>query len=241
MVHLLIEDGFEVISDSFIIEPVSAKMGEVIEVNFLGRNTDWQAGITWPNFGDGIQVLEFTVLSNTLAESFISIDATASPGLKNVTVDSGGQDYVTLYDGFKVDRVGLGASFDPSSAKQGETIEFTVRARGTDFTGSQPVISFFDRFGENPDIVVNDVTVLDSENLYGRMTLSNAASLGERDVQITTSNDSVQILMHSKFWVVTGIFQKLLSHWPLTWCVSWIPQLVKRQNRLLRLLCSLFL
>ena len=189
----LIEDGFEVISDSFIIEPISGKMGEVIEVNFLGRNTDWQAGITWPNFGDGIQVLEFTVLSNTLAEALISIDATASPGLKNVTVDSGGQDYVTLYDGFKVDRVGLGALFEPSAAKQGETIEFTVRARGTDFTGSQPVISFFDRFGENPDIVVNDVTVLDSENLYGRMTLSNAASLGERDVQITTSNDSVRI------------------------------------------------
>ena len=49
-------------------------------------------------------------------------------------------------DGFKVDRVGLVASFEPTEAEQGETVEFTVRARGTDFLTSAPEIIFFDRF-----------------------------------------------------------------------------------------------
>ena len=79
---------------------------------------------------------------------------------------------MTLYDGFKVDRVGLKLLLILlQQSKEKQAIHSTSTWDG--FTGSQPMISFFDRFGENPDIVVNDVTVLDSENLYGRMTLSN--------------------------------------------------------------------
>jgi hypothetical protein len=185
--------SFEVTSDSFIIEPNNGKMGEVVEVGILGANTNWQSGVTWPNFGDGIEVLEFDVLSDTLAEALISISPEAAAGWRSITIDSGGDDFTVLYDGFKVDRVGLVASFEPIEAQQGETVEFTVRARGTDFISSLPELTFFDRFGENPDIIIDEVTVLDAQNLYGRMTLSNAAALGSRDVQIETNGDSVRI------------------------------------------------
>ena len=188
-----IPQSFEVVAESFIVDPTDGKMGEIIEVGLLGSNTNWVSGVTWPNFGEGIEVLEFTVFSETLAQALISIDANTSPGWRNITVDSGGTDYTVLYQGFKVDRVGLGAVFDPVTAEQGRTVEFTVRARGTDFTASTPRLSFYDRFGENPDIVVEDVTVLDAENLYGRMTLSNAAALGMRDVMIDMTDDSVRI------------------------------------------------
>ena len=153
----------------------------------------FEPGRTWPNFGDGIEVLEFTVLSDTLAEATISVAPDASPGWRNVTIDSGDGNYGVLYDGFKVDRVGLAASFDPVIAEQGKMVEFTIRAKGTDFLSSNPRIIFFDRFGENPDIVINDMTVLDAENLYGRMTLSNAAALGNRDVVIETISESVRV------------------------------------------------
>lgn len=188
-----IQDSFEVVSDSFIIEPASGKMGEIIEVGILGSNTSWQSGVTWPNFGDGIEVLDFEVLSDTLAEATISVGTDAAAGWRNVTLDSGGDEFTVLYDGFKVDRVGLVATFEPAEAEQGDTVEFTIRARGTDFISSAPELAFFDRFGENPDILVEEVTVLDAENLYGRMTLSNAAALGERSVQISTQNDSVRV------------------------------------------------
>jgi len=187
------EDSFSIVSESFIIDPPNGKMGELIEVGILGKNTVFEPGRTWPNFGNDIEVLDFTVLSDTLAEARISIAPDAAPGWRNVTVDSGDGNYSVLYDGFKIDRVSLAASFDPLEAEQGKQVEFTIRARGTDFLSSNPRIIFFDRFGENPDIVINDITVLDAENLYGRMTLSNAAALGNRDVVIETISESVRV------------------------------------------------
>ena len=185
--------AFTVIDQSFVLDPDSAMMGETVDVALVGRNTSWAGGVTWPNFGDDITVQEFTVLSETLAEARVAIDTDAIPGWRNVVMDNGGGDLVTLYDGFKVDRVALAAEFDPTEAEQGDTVEFTVRARGTDFTAGTPDLTFFDRFGENPDIVVDSITVLDAENLYGKMTLSNAATLGMRDVLIETSGEGVSI------------------------------------------------
>jgi hypothetical protein len=197
-----VDNSFEVVSQSFILEPDNGKIGECIEIGILGNNTEWQGGLTWPHFGDGIEVIDFEVYTNTLAEASISINAVSSPGWRNVTVDSGGGDYTVVYDAFKVDRVGLAASWEPVLAAQGRTIEFTVRARNTDFLSSVPDIQFFDRFGENPDIVIRNMVVLDAENLYGRMQLSNAAALGARDVIIDTVNDSVRI---ENAFEVTGL------------------------------------
>ena len=43
----VLEQSFSVVSDSLIIEPNSAKMGEVVEIGILGTNTDWQSGVSW--------------------------------------------------------------------------------------------------------------------------------------------------------------------------------------------------
>ena len=85
--------SFEVIAESFIIDPNVGKMGEVLDVGVLGANTVWESGRTWPNFGDGIEVLDFTVLTETLAQASISVSTDASPGWRNVTMDSGGGEY----------------------------------------------------------------------------------------------------------------------------------------------------
>ena len=159
-----VSDSFEVVAQSFILEPDNGKIGECIEVGILGNNTEWRGGLTWPHFGDGIEVLDFEVYTNTLAEASISIGSISQPGWRNVVVDSGNGDYTVVYDAFKVDRVGLAASWVPLEAAQGRTVEFTVRARNTDFVSSTPEIRFFDRFGENPDIVIQNMVVLDAEN-----------------------------------------------------------------------------
>jgi hypothetical protein len=194
--------SFEVISESFEISPARARIGETVAVDMVGHNTQWEGGVTWPSFGDGVTVQDFTILSETLAEATLSVDTATAPGWRNVVMDNGGGDLVTLYDGFQVDRVALAATFDPVIAEQGETVEFTIKARGTDFLSSTPQITFFDRFGENPDIVVDTVTVLDAENLYGQMTLSNAAALGDRDVLLATPGEGV--LIPDAFEVVSG-------------------------------------
>jgi hypothetical protein len=197
-----LEDSFEVIDQSFSISPDTAKMGETIDVDILGANTEWTGGVTWPYFGDDITVVDFSVLSPTLATATVSVSADAVPGARNVTMDNGGGDLVVLYDGFHVDRVALAAAFDPSEAEQGETVDFTITARDTNFLADTPDLAFFDTWGENPDIVVDSITVLDAQNLYGRMTLSNAASLGMRDVLLTTDGEGV--LIEDAFEVVSG-------------------------------------
>lgn len=197
-------DGFDVIAESFSIDPGSARIGESVEVTFLGKNTDWTSGVTWPTFGDDIEVYSFTVLSETLAQAELVVGTDALPGLRNVTMTEGASS-LTLYDGFRVDRVGLAATFDPSEAEQGDTVEFTVVGRDTNFDATTE-IGFYDAYGVNPDIVVDSITVLDAENLYGRMTLSNAASLGSRDVLITSSGAGGDegVLIPDAFEVVGG-------------------------------------
>jgi hypothetical protein len=195
-------DSFEVIDQSFSVNPDTAKMGETVDVDMLGVNTEWTGGVTWPYFGDDIDIVDFSVLSPTLATATVSVSGDAVPGRRNITMDNGGGDLVVLYDGFNVDRVALAAAFDPSEAEQGETVEFTITARDTNFLADTPDIEFFDLWGENPDIVIDSLTVLDAQNLYGRMTLSNAASLGMRDVLLTTDGEGV--LIEDAFEVVTG-------------------------------------
>ena len=51
-------------------------------------------------------------------------------------------------------------------------------------------------------LIVDTITVLDSENLYGQMTLSNAAALGMRDVLISTGDEGVYLT--DAFEVVGG-------------------------------------
>lgn len=197
-------DGFDVIAESFTIDPDSARIGESVEVTFLGKNTAWTSGVSFPTFGDNIEVYSFTVLSETLAQAELVGDSDALPGLRNVSMTEGA-DALTLYDGFRVDRVGLAATFDPVEAEQGDTVEFTVVGRDTNFDATTE-LTFYDAYGENPDIVVDSVTVLDAENLYGRMTLSNAASLGPRDVLLTTSGDPTDegVLIPDAFEVIGG-------------------------------------
>ena len=197
-----VPDGFDVIAESFEVLPPQARMGETLVVDLKGSNTAWESGVTWPDFGDGIEVEEFTVLTGSLAQARVSIDVDTVPGPRNVVVDNGAGARVVDYDGFLVDRVALAATFEPTLAEQGDTVEFTIRSRGTDFLSGTPRLSFIDRFGTNPDIIIDSVTVLDAENLYGRMTLSNAAALGMREVQITIGDEGVAI--PDAFEVVAG-------------------------------------
>ena len=74
------------------------------------------------------------------------------------------------------------ATFDPEVAEHCWLyVEFTIRQDA--FQEDRRLQStFVDRYGDNPDIVVDSLVWLDAENIYGQMTLSNAAALGMREV-----------------------------------------------------------
>lgn len=186
-----LDDALTITDDSFSIAPTRAKIGESVRVEFIGQNTAWTSGTTWASFGDEVDVTSVEVLSDTYLVADVTVRPDAIPGARDVSVEVG-PEVTTLYGAFQVDRVGLGAVWDPKEVDQGETLTFTVYGQGTHFDEDSE-ISFFSDGDENGDIVVNSITVLDAENLYGSMTVSNAAELGYRDVRITTDDEGVFI------------------------------------------------
>lgn len=186
-----IASALTVVDESFTLAPSRGKIGESVEVEFVGQNTAWTSGATWAEFGDGIDVQDVTVYSDTYLVATINIAPDAIPGLRDVIVEDG-SDVVTAYNAFEVDRVGIGATWDPASMKQGETVSFTVHGVGTHFDNSSAV-TFFSGGYENGDVVVDSLTVLDAQNLYGEMTASNAAEIGYRDVRIETDGEGVYL------------------------------------------------
>ncbi|MFT7517910.1 MAG: hypothetical protein ACI9MC_000034 [Kiritimatiellia bacterium] len=193
-----LSDAFTVIAESIsAVEPTNGKMGEVLQVAIVGDGTKWESGYTWAGFGPGIDVLNFDVLSKSLATAQISIRPDARPGPRDVTVENGPQ-VVALYDGFMVDRAVITCEFVPGRGFQGDTIDFTITCLDTNWTPGTR-IEFWDDGGKNPDIVISELQIIDAENMYGRMRLSNAAVIGSRDVYMT--NDDEAILLPDAFEV----------------------------------------
>lgn len=195
-----ITDGFTVIEQSFSVEPDVGMLGETVDVDFTGKNTSWEGGVTWPSFGDGIEIVDFTVITDKLATASILVDADTYAGPRDVLVESGSE-VVVLYDGFQVDRVGLAASWDPAVIAQGETVEFEIDARGTNFDEETEIFVLEDG-EETNDYAVDRLEIVDATHLYGELTLSNAAEIGFRDVLVSSSSEGVVI--PDAFEVVEG-------------------------------------
>ena len=186
-----IGEALTIVDDSFTITPDRARIGELVQVEIVGLNTEWAPGSTWANFGDDIEVTNVDVLSETYAIATLSVSREAVPGFRNVSLVVG-PDVTTLYDGFQVDRVSLSATFDPIEVTQGETVEFSITGAGTHFTDRSD-ISFWMGGLEKGDVVVDSITVIDSEHMWGQMTVSNAAELDYRDVMVETADEGVFI------------------------------------------------
>ena len=187
-------EAFRVIDESIFVDPGIGKMGEIVDVAIVGTGTTWEEGYTWAGFGDGIDVVDFTVLSEKLAAATISIRSDAQPGPRNVSVESGSH-VVTKYDGFMVDRAVITAFFDPKKAYQGDLVDFTITGLDTNWTDGQMLVQFWDDGGNTNDIQIQQLTVIDSENMYGRMRLSNAATIGMRDVYISRLDIDESVLV----------------------------------------------
>jgi hypothetical protein len=186
-----IGDALTIVNDSFSLYPTRAKIGESVEVEFIGQNTAWTPGATWAGFGDGIDVTAVDVLSETYMLANVTVSPDAVPGLRDVFVEEG-PELTTQYNAFQVDRVGISALFDPPEVTQGETVSFSIVGKDTQFTGDSE-IHFYQSGDEKEDIVIDRMSADDAEHISGRLTVSNAAELGTRDVLVVTGEEGVFI------------------------------------------------
>lgn len=186
-----LRDPFCVTDTRIALNPDSAVLGEVVEVALLGTNTNWNTGEAWVSFGDAVDVLDFTVLSTTLASARVAVRGDGVPGARDVTVETP-DGASTLYDGFTVDRAVIGGRFEPVQAYQGETVDFALEGVNTSW-GPDAVIEFWDDGGPNPDIQLRILNWIDEKNMNGRIRLSNAARVGYRDVYIESGDQAMLI------------------------------------------------
>ena len=183
--------AFTVIDRSIALDPPYAKMGQVLHVSVTGTNTNWADGYTYADWGDGIDVLDFSVLSPGLADARIAVHPDATPGLRDVSVEDG-PEVTTLYQGFTVDRAVIIAFWDPPEVHQGDSVSFTLTGLDTHFS-RDTTIEFWDDGGPNPDIQVTAQTTADDTHITGTIQVSNAARLDYRDVLVTTGDEAVLI------------------------------------------------
>jgi branched-chain amino acid transport system substrate-binding protein len=161
------------------ISPSSGEVEDTLAVTITGTNfTDASA----VSFGSGITVNSFTVDSETRITANISIAATTTAGLRDVTVTTpigtgtrtGG---FTVTGGLPPPPTVTGTS--PGSAKVGDTLDVTIT--GTNLTGASAV-----SFGS--EITVNSFTVDSATQITAELTIDTAAGTGTRDVSVTTPN-----------------------------------------------------
>jgi hypothetical protein len=191
--ELVLDDAFVVQTGGISILPDRARLGESIDVEVTGYSTIFQDGYTQASFGDGIWIDSVEVLTETSAIARISIDPSAAPGDRDVTVFNGSTAW-TLFDGFLVDRSAVTFTFDPPSAYQGDEVDFTIKGTDTAFIDGETGLMMGD------DIIVDFLTVIGPTDAFGRMTLSNAATVGTRDVTAESSGEL--LIVHDGFEVL---------------------------------------
>jgi phosphoribosylcarboxyaminoimidazole (NCAIR) mutase len=174
-------DGFTVKQALPVITSVSPGSGNqetTLDVTLTGSNFTGASGV---QFGAGISVNSFTVVSSSRIDASITIADDADTGTRNVSVTTPGGSY-TLPGGFTVKQaLPLITSMEPGNGRQGETLNIAIS--GTNFTGATDV-----QFGSG--ISVNNFTVVSSSRIDAGITIADDAATGTRNVSVTTPGGS---------------------------------------------------
>ena len=171
----------------FSISPVSAIQGTNATVILNGAFTNFSPGLTTVSFGAGISVGTVTVNGPTLASVPISIAAGATVGARSVSITTGTES-VTLLNGFTVlQGVPTITSIDPNAGQRGLTRNVTITGAFTNWQAGVTSVSY------GAGVTVNSNVVGSTTALTTNITIDVNATLGPRDVVITTGTDVLTV------------------------------------------------
>jgi PKD repeat protein len=156
------------------VDPSGGVQGQSLSVTINGTYLIEASEVS---FGSGITVNGFTVDSATQITANITIGLSATPGARDVSVTTLGGT-ATKTGGFTVNQAPPAiTTVSPNSGMQGQTLSVTIT--GTYFTGAS-VVSF------GSGITVNNFSVDNSTQVSTNVSISASATLGPRDVSVTT-------------------------------------------------------
>ena len=177
--------------------PSSALQGQVLDVYFTGRYTNWLPGTTTIAFGAGITVESFQVTSTTSAVATISIDPNAAMGGRTVTISTAPTESETAT--FTV-TVGVPAItlIDPGSIYQGQSRDFDLVGQFTAWTIDGTT------FAACPGVTVGNIRVFGPTAARITMSASPTAPPGGCELTSTTTRGSFTQTAGGSFSIVPG-------------------------------------
>ncbi|HEX3985959.1 MAG TPA: Ig-like domain-containing protein [Acidobacteriaceae bacterium] len=167
------------------VNPPTGHQGATnLDVTLTGQFTNFVNGASIANFGADIAVNSTTVTSSTTAVANISISNTAALISHAVTVTTNSE-VASITGGFTI-LAGVPAlsSASPGAGQAGATLNVVVDGAFTNFQQGVTTVSF------GSGITVNFVTVSSATQLTANITINSNASVGGRDLQITTNSQS---------------------------------------------------
>jgi hypothetical protein len=179
-----LQGGFTVIPAQPVIDSVTPGQGNQaadLGITLNGANFSAASGI---QFGDGIEVKSFSVISSGQISVNISIAASADIGARPVSITTPGGSFV-LPDGFAViQALPQISSVNPAEGSQGATLNVTIS--GLNLNGATEV-----RLGSG--VAVNSFIILNPEQIQAEITIVAGAVTGTRDVTLTTPGGSTSL------------------------------------------------
>ena len=181
--------GFTVTSGTpqiSVVNPPTGTQGSTnINVQLTGLYTHWVNGTSVASFGAGITVNSFIVANPTSGTANITILPTAALGSRNVTVTTNAE-VATITGGFTV-LPGIPALLTvlPGTGQAG-TSGLNVAITGQFTTFQQG----FSSVSMGSGINVTNVTVSDTTHLTATIDIAPNATVGSRDVSVTTNGQT---------------------------------------------------
>lgn len=157
----------------------TVRAGELRWLRVAGANTQFIAGVTTADFGDGVTVRQVNVLSPTQADVLIQVDANAAAGFRNVIVVTGGETAVLLA-GLFVDGGGGGGGGVVTARVVGGALLLRGDTGNNRIVVQQLGVSLFQVIGVGGTLI----------NGQGSLTITNATHIGT--VVMGAGNDSIE-------------------------------------------------
>jgi len=184
------------------LSPASGAQNTSITVLVTGSQTHFLQGTTTASFGGGIQVTGVTVIDLLHANVAITIPANTALNFYNVTLTTNGE-VATILGGFTVTSGSPAISVvNPPTGHQGDPT-FSVALTGlfTHFnttSGCSPCSTVSFGSGITATLMASDAT-----HAVAQVTISPTATLGSRNVTVTTGGETASIT--GGFSVLAGV------------------------------------
>ena len=177
----ILRDAFIVEPGAFTMSPDRVSLGDAVEVEIRGVNTQFTADRTVVSVDEDVDVLGWTVLDAERIVARLHVTERANVGYHDVWVYNPGAQVYTLRRGLMIDRSRRHMSITPNEGDQGTLVHVKVKVEGSKLEPASTTIDL------GTGVSTEWLEVLDPETLEAGLRIGNNALVGPRDVVVRST------------------------------------------------------